>query len=86
MNGYTQGAITGGIGEGLQQASANILNLYGMQRHFDMQQQNLDIQNKTAATYNKRVDLKNFGSDKWWEEHQASSARIQEEWKKRNGF
>lgn len=55
MNGYQQGAITGGIGEGLQQASANILNLYGMQRHFDMQQQNMDIHKQNADNYNKMM-------------------------------
>lgn len=52
MNGYMQGAITGGIGQGLQQASSNILNLYGL--------------NKRLEAYKGRNALKVFGHQDAW--------------------
>ena len=55
MNGYQQGAITDGIGRGINQAVSNILNLYGMKQRFDLQQQGLAIDQQNADSNTKRM-------------------------------
>ena len=55
MNGYMAGAVTGGIGKGIDKATTNILNLYGMQQRFNLQQQDLDIQKQNSDTDQKRM-------------------------------
>lgn len=55
MNGYDQGAITGGIGKGINTAMSGIINLYGMQQRLDLQKQDLDIQKQNSATYHKMM-------------------------------
>jgi hypothetical protein len=67
MNGYQQGAITGGIGQGLDKAASNILNLYGMKQRFDLWQQGLDIDKQKADTNTRRSQLKDFGSPHHWD-------------------
>lgn len=62
MSGISEGNIYGGIAQGINSAVSNITNLYGLQKHFEMQQQNLDIHQANAAAYQKQVNYQDFGS------------------------
>lgn len=55
MNGYQEGAVTGGIAKGLNTAVSGIMNLYGMQQRFDLQKQRLAIDKQYADSYDKRT-------------------------------
>ena len=43
-------------------------------------------QARCAAAWEQRMRDDQARSDKWWAETQAANAKIEEEWKKRNGF
>ena len=74
MNGYQEAGITSGIGQGLDKAVSNILNLYGLKQRFDLQQQGLAIDKQNADSYKQEADtrkrrslLKYFGSSHHWD-------------------
>ncbi len=67
MSGYSEGAITGGIGEGINKAVSNIMNLYGLKQRLDLQQQGLAIDRQNADTYKRQSQLKDFGSPHHWD-------------------
>lgn len=74
MSGISQGAIMGGIGQGINQASANILNLYGMKQKMDLQQQQMDINKQNADSYSKMLQY-NFVSQA---EHTWKSPQVRQ--------
>lgn len=58
MSGISEGGIYSGIGRGIEQATSNILNLYGLKQRFDLQQQGQAIDKQHADNATKRLQLK----------------------------
>ena len=56
MNSFMQGGIYSGIGQGLQNATSNILNLYQMQQRADLDKENSAIKKQNSEMYRRMME------------------------------